>query len=75
MEDLLEKPEFKNICKCKQCLIDIATYVLNRLPAKYFSSYQGEIQTKISEFESQLQVDVITTVTKAIKKISSEPRH
>jgi len=75
MEDILEKPEFKDICKCKKCLIDVATYVLNRLPARYFTSYQGEVLTKIAEFENQLQVDAISTVTKAIKKVSSDPRH
>ncbi|MFW6035777.1 MAG: late competence development ComFB family protein [Halothermotrichaceae bacterium] len=75
MEDLLNKPEFKDICTCEKCLLDIATFVLNRLPAKYFASRQGELQSKIEEFESQLQVDTISTVTKAIKKVSAKPRH
>jgi len=75
MDDVLKKPEFDDICKCKQCLIDIATYTLNRLPARYFSSHQGEIQAKIEEFENQLQVDAISTVIKAIEKVSANPRH
>ena len=75
MGDLLGKKEFKDICTCQRCLIDIATYSLNRLPAKYIASHEGEVQTKIDEFENQLQVDTISTVTKAIETVSKHPRH
>ena len=75
MEDLLKSKEFNDICTCKLCLIDIATYALNRLTARYVASHQGEVQTKITEFESQLKVDTISTVTKAIKTVSKRPRH
>lgn len=75
MEDLINKEEFKDICTCKLCLLDIASYTLNRLPARYIASHQGEVQTKISEFERQLQVDAISTITKAIRTVSRNPRH
>lgn len=76
MEELLIKEEdFKNICTCKRCLIDIASYVLNRLPARYIASHEGEVQTKIDEYQNQVQVDAISTVTKAIHVISKKPRH
>ncbi|NLM96095.1 MAG: late competence development ComFB family protein, partial [Halanaerobiaceae bacterium] len=34
MEDLLKKSEIKDICTCKECLLDIASYALNNLPAR-----------------------------------------
>lgn len=75
IEDLLKRPEFKDICTCEQCLLDIASYALNRLPAKYIASSQGELRTRVTEFENQVQVDVVSTVTRAIEIVSRDPRH
>ncbi|MEJ6951212.1 late competence development ComFB family protein [Natronospora cellulosivora (SeqCode)] len=75
IEELLLKDEFNDFCTCQLCLVDIATYALNRLPARYTASREGEVQTKIKEFESQLKVDTISIVTKAIKTVSVKPRH
>ncbi|AZO93851.1 competence protein ComFB [Iocasia frigidifontis] len=75
MEELLQTSEFKGICTCEQCLLDMASYALNRLPAKYFSCREGELQTRITEFENQIQVDVISIITKAIKAVAKDPRH
>jgi len=75
INEILSQDKFNNTCTCKRCLIDIATYSLNRLPAKYISSHEGEVLTKILEFENQLQVDIISTVTKAIETVSKHPRH
>lgn len=75
MEELLQNPEFKDICTCEQCLLDMASYALNRLPAKYFSCREGEIQTRITEFENQIQIDVISIITKAIRAVAKDPRH
>ncbi|MFW6022558.1 MAG: late competence development ComFB family protein [Halanaerobiaceae bacterium] len=74
MEELLSS-EFKNICTCDNCLQDIATYALNRIPASYVSTHHGEVQTRINNFEKQSHADVIAVVTKAIKTVSSDPRH
>ena len=72
MESMIEK-EFPDICTCEHCLLDIASYALNRLPAKYFSSYEGNIHTKISEFEQQYQVDIVSHVTRAINLVEKNP--
>ncbi|HHU92755.1 MAG TPA: late competence development ComFB family protein [Halanaerobiaceae bacterium] len=75
LEDLLEKNDFGNICTCEKCLLDIASYSLNRLPPRYVASHHGEIRTRIKEFETQLKVDAISTITEAIKLVSQNPRH
>ena len=75
LKELINNDEFDDICKCKYCKIDIASYALNRLPARYISSPKGELQTKINEFENQIKVDTISAITKAIKTVSENPRH
>ncbi|MFW6308540.1 MAG: late competence development ComFB family protein [bacterium] len=72
MEDLIEN-NYQDICTCKQCLLDIASLTLNKIPAKYISSHKGNIHTKIAEFEQQYQVDLVTHLTKAIKIVKNNP--
>lgn len=76
MQMLLDKPEFQNSCTCDQCLKDIAAYALNRLPAKYIIAKPGcNLVTKITEFETQINIDAVDVVKKAIRTVSKNPRH
>ena len=75
MERLLTKDKYKNICKCKECLLDIASFALNRLPAKYIHNTSNDLYQKISEFENKVSMDVKSTVEKAIEVVSNNPRH
>ena len=75
MEELLDKEEYEDICKCKSCLLDIASYALNRLPAKYVAHPKEDLQTKITEFENQVSLDVVSSVENAIKVVAKNPRH
>ncbi len=73
MNNLLAEPKFNEICTCVQCQLDIATYALNHLPAKYTATHRGDVITRIEEFEQQFNVDLISVVTKAIKVVSENP--
>lgn len=75
MEGVLKQDKFSEICQCEQCLLDIASYTLNRIPAKYIASQTGNIHAKLQEFEQQHKVDIISTITKAIKIVSENPNH
>ena len=75
MEKLLIKDEYKDICKCKECLLDIASFALNRLPAKYIYNTKDDLYQKIAEFESEVNMDVKSTVEKGIEVVSNNPRH
>ena len=72
MEELLDE-KYENICTCEQCLLDIASYTLNRVPAKYISTHKGNLHTKLIEFEQQYRVDLLTHLTKAIKIVNESP--
>ena len=75
LSDMLEREEFKDVCKDQDCLLDMATYALNRLPAKYVATSQGEVFSKTEELEQQHSVDVVSVVTRAIKVVSENDHH
>jgi len=70
LDDFLKREEFTDVCKDEKCLLDMATYALNRLPAKYVTSSKGEAFSKTEELEQQHSADVISVVIKAIKVVS-----
>ena len=75
LDKMLKREEFKDVCKDEDCLLDMASYALNRLPAKYVASSKGEVFSKTEELEQQHSVDVISVVTRAIKVVSENEHH
>lgn len=70
LEKLLERDEFNDLCKSEKCLLDMMTFALNRLPAKYVTSSKGKVFSMTEELEQQHSVDVVSIVTRAIKVVS-----
>lgn len=62
-------------CGCPRCRMDVMAYALNRLPAKYVVSRDGEIYTQMDGLKLQAQTDVISRVLEGIRLISVKPRH
>ncbi|WP_408956472.1 late competence development ComFB family protein [Natroniella sp. ANB-PHB2] len=75
LQKLLTEEDFKDICICEQCLIDMASYALNNLPAKYITTAKGDVMTRLDEFEEQSQIDFDLKVIQAIQTISKNPNH
>ena len=75
LEKMLKRDEFSDVCKDEECLIDMATYALNRLPAKYVASSKGEVFSKTEELEQQHSVDVLSVVTQSIKVVSENQNY
>jgi len=73
IKELLNNDKYDEICKCEQCLIEMVTYSLNRIPAKYISSHAGSVYTKLEELEQQYQVNVVKIITKAINTVMNNP--
>lgn len=73
LETLL--PEYPEVCQCKRCQTDIMVMALNRLPPKYASTNKGNVYVMISATEPQNEADVTLEVTKAIERVSKNPRH
>ena len=77
VKEAIEKltPEYRGMCKCSQCHLDIMAISLNQLPPLYWTSPEGEIYTKLYDTKPQFQADVLKTVASAIEMVMSKPRH
>lgn len=64
-----------DVCKCDKCRLDIASYALNRLPSKYVATTQGELMTKLCEFDNQFETQVMTAITAGAEVVKKNPRH
>ena len=62
-------------CKCEYCRLDIASYALNRLPSKYVATTQGELMTKLCEFDNQFETQVMAAISLGANVIKKNPRH
>ena len=72
MDVLLEKIDG---CKCDKCKRDIYTLSLNNLKPYYVATPLGKIMAKIESTKQQVETNIIVEVTKAINKVSSNPKH
>lgn len=60
-------------CKCDRCRIDIATYALNRLPARYVQTKAGAMLHKFEASTTQTDVEITAIVCKAIQVVGEDP--
>ena len=64
-----------NCCNCEQCRLDIASYALNRLPAKYVVSTQGELMSRLDALDTQFDTTVTTVILQGSMLVKMYPRH
>lgn len=67
--------EGTDYCKCQKCRMDIATYALNRLPARYVSSLAGALLHKFDAHTVQMEAEVTACVFQAVKLVGENPAH
>ena len=65
----------ENCCKCERCLEDMKAIALNKLPAKYVSTHNGELFSKLDSTIRQNSVDLNIAVAAAIEAVSKNPSH
>lgn len=75
VEELDSMIDILDVCKCDRCRLDIASYALNRLPAKYVCTTQGELMSKLSIIDSDFKIRVATEITKGAEIVKRNPRH
>ena len=63
----------EDICKCKDCVQDMACYALNQIRPRYAVSLLGSLYTRAET--SSLLDDIKDIVGKSIDKISQNPLH
>lgn len=65
----------RDCCKCERCIEDMKAMALNRLPAKYVSTHNGELFSKLDSAARQNSVDINVAVANAIDCVSARPSH
>lgn len=55
--------------------MDMATYALNRLKPQYVRTDTGALYQKLHNSSRQAEVEILTTVAKAIEIIGAQPHH
>lgn len=68
---------FKTVdgCKCEQCRLDIASYVLNRVPTKYVATAEGSLISKVDSLDKEFEIHLVTEIAKAIQVVKDNPHH
>ena len=74
-EKLVEMLKNEDCCKCEKCVEDMKCFALNKLPAKYVSSRNGELFSKLDATARQLSVDLNIAVSSAIDCVATRPAH
>jgi len=62
-------------CKCERCRLDIASYTLNRLKPRYVATTQGELMSRLCEFDTQFKASIVKEIAQAHAVISKHPHH
>jgi competence protein ComFB len=72
----LQLDEYTDICKCNDCVVDMAAIALNSVKPLYRCSLLGELYTAEAAVNNEVYVKSIKdAVNFAIKKVSSNPGH
>lgn len=74
-DKLQEMLKGESCCQCERCIEDMTALALNKLPAKYVSTHNGELFTKLNSLVRQNCVDINIAVAEAIYCVSRRPSH
>lgn len=75
LQKLDETIEKLGCCNCPKCRMDIASYALNRLPAKYIVTYEGEVYSKFDALTPQYEADILNALYQAAQVVKNNPQH
>lgn len=71
LERQLDTISDEDICKCNDCVLDMACFALNNLTPRYRSSLMGSLYAKVNSDEVRRSVS--GSVGDAVQKISQNP--
>lgn len=74
LENQLSESWAADICRCQDCILDMAALALNSMKPLYRVSLMGRIYASVLQ-ESEEKDRARTAVNQAIKKISLNPSH
>jgi competence protein ComFB len=64
----------KDICRCQDCVLDMAAFALNNIKPSYRVSLMGSVYAR-SEHQAEYAQEIKRSVAEAIKKVKENPSH
>lgn len=64
-----------NCCTCNKCKLDIAAYVLNRIPPKYADSEKGSLYTRANHMTVEFNNKLVMEITQAASEVGKPAGH
>lgn len=64
-----------DVCKCEQCRLDIASYVLNRVPTRYVATTEGSLISRVASLDKKFEIELVTEIAIAIQVVRENPHH
>lgn len=68
------RPHFPEFCGCDICTADVLVYALNRVPARYVASLEGNVITELNLDKQQNRATIEVFVMEAFRKVVLSPR-
>jgi competence protein ComFB len=62
------------ICRCQDCVLDMAAFALNNVKPAYRVSLMGSVYAR-SASHAEYVKEITRAVTEAVKKVKSNPSH
>ena len=66
---------YKNMCRCNDCVVDIAAIALNNVKPLYRFSILGTLYASQSMTEQAYAESITQAVSQAIEKVRANPSH
>jgi competence protein ComFB len=74
LERQLQEDSEGTICKCEECVLDMAAYALNNVPPAYRASLKGKLYAQ--SMDRSVYADTVKkAVEKAVSVVSKNPGH
>lgn len=64
-----------SICRCEDCVLDMAALALNKAPASYTVSLLGKLYAQAKEEDKEYIQKIRQAVSEAVAKVKANPAH
>ncbi len=68
------RTHFPAFCGCELCRADVLVFALNRVPARYVATIEGQAVSEVFLEKDQSRAEIEVVVMEAIRKVTMAPR-
>jgi competence protein ComFB len=68
------RSHFPAFCGCELCRGDVLVFALNRVPARYVATIEGQAVSEVFLERDQSRAEIDVVVMEAMRKVSMAPR-